>query len=309
MNYFDELVGQEELKRKLSFYLEAYDKTSLIPFLNFVGAKGLGKTAFVRKFSDYITSSLGVKKPLLVINSSSIKSGNQFFEQVFLPHIQDQEVTCFFDEAHCLPREFMYSLLTILSTEKDHIVEYNGVKNNYIFNFKKHHFIFATTESDKLFIPLRDRLTTIEFADYNADELKLIFKKQLPDIEFTDDALDILSETSRGNARSCVLRANEVKSYVERFSIKTFSKEDAEKLFYILGVLPHGLNRIEWQILNILRKEGNCTLSMLAAKTGLSRTAIQRDHELYLIRKGFISIDGVRYITNNGCKVLESVKK
>jgi len=94
-----------------------------------------------------------------------------------------------------------------------------------------------------------------------------------------------------------------------QIDIKLFTKEDAEKLFFILDILPHGLNRIEWQILNILRKEGNCTLSMLAAKTGLSRTAIQRDFELYLIRKGFISIDGVRYITNNGCKVLESVKK
>ena len=48
MNYFAELVGQEEVKRKLSFYLEAHAKTELVPFLNFVGAKGLGKTAFVR---------------------------------------------------------------------------------------------------------------------------------------------------------------------------------------------------------------------------------------------------------------------
>ncbi len=124
-----------------------------------------------------------------------------------------------------------------------------------------------------------------------------------------EEALSMLSETSRGNARSCVLRAKEVKLYADRFEIKRFTKEDAEKFFFILDILPHGLNRIEWQILNILRKEGNCTLSMLAAKTGLSRTAIQRDHELYLIRKGFISIDNVRYITSNGCKVLELVKK
>jgi Holliday junction resolvasome RuvABC ATP-dependent DNA helicase subunit len=48
---------------------------------------------------------------------------------------------------------------------------------------------------------------------------------------------------------------------------------------------------------------------MLAAKTGLTRTAIQRDYELYLIRKGFISIDNVRYITANGCKALETIKK
>jgi Holliday junction resolvasome RuvABC ATP-dependent DNA helicase subunit len=243
------------------------------------------------------------------LNSSSIKSGNQFFEQVFLPHIQDQEIICFFDEAHCLPRDFTYALLSILSTEKDHVIDYNAGKANYIFNFKKHHFIFATTESDKLFIPLRDRLTTIEFADYNINELRDIFQKALPNIEFDEEALSMLSETSRGNARSCVLRAKEVKLYADRYEITRFTKEDAEKLFFILDILPYGLNRIEWQILNILRKEGSCTLSMLAAKTGLSRTAIQRDFELYLIRKGFISIDNVRYITSNGCKVLELVKK
>ena len=140
----------------------------------------------------------------------------------------------------------------------------------------------------------------LTFYEYNSFEF---------DIEFDEEALSMLSETSRGNARSCVLRAKEVKLYADRYEITRFTKEDAEKLFFILDILPHGLNRIEWQILNILRKEGNCTLSMLAAKTGLSRTAIQRDHELYLIRKGFISIDNVRYITGNGCKVLESVKK
>ena len=58
-----------------------------------------------------------------------------------------------------------------------------------------------------------------------------------------------------------------------------------------------------------VRNNGSCTLSMLAAKTGLTRTAIQRDHELYLIRKGFISIDNIRYITTNGCKALETIKK
>jgi Holliday junction resolvasome RuvABC ATP-dependent DNA helicase subunit len=139
--------------------------------------------------------------------------------------------------------------------------------------------------------------------------LREIFQKSLPNINFDEDALSMLSETSRGNARSCVLRAKEVKLYTDRYEITDFTKEDAQKLFFILGILPYGLNRIEWQILNILRKEGSCTLSMLAAKTGLSRTAIQRDHELYLIRKGFISIDSIRYITTNGCKALETIKK
>jgi hypothetical protein len=44
---------------------------------------------------------------------------------------------------------------------------------------------------------------------------------------------------------------------------------------------------------------------MLAAKTGLSRTAIQRDHELYLMRKNLLVIDGKRNITNDGVKLFD----
>ena len=44
MNLFAELVGQEEVKRKLNFYIESYSKTSTIPFLNFIGAKYMCNT-------------------------------------------------------------------------------------------------------------------------------------------------------------------------------------------------------------------------------------------------------------------------
>ncbi len=41
---FENLIGQENVKKKLNFYLKAYEATSVCPFLNLVGAKGLGKT-------------------------------------------------------------------------------------------------------------------------------------------------------------------------------------------------------------------------------------------------------------------------
>ena len=43
---------------------------------------------------------------------------------------------------------------------------------------------------------------------------------------------------------------------------------------------------------------------MLSAKTGLSRTALQRDHEMYLIKKNLIEIDGQRKITEEGTKLI-----
>ena len=50
-NYFTGLIGQESVKKKLSFYLDAFHKTSVCPFLNLVGAKGLGKTEFAKAFA------------------------------------------------------------------------------------------------------------------------------------------------------------------------------------------------------------------------------------------------------------------
>lgn len=301
---FDSLVGQVEVKRKLAFYASAYATSRTVPFLNFIGARGLGKTNFVRAFSKTLLDSKNAKKPLLEINSSSIKSSAHFFEQIFINHVQDKEVVLFFDECHCLPDNLVFALLTILNTEQSNIKHYNHGDNIYTFDFTKINILFATTESDKIFLPLRDRLTVIEFADYSNAELEQIFKLNLPTIEIEPDALAMLADTSRGNARSCVLRAKEVALYCKNYNVKKFTLDDAKKLVYILGILPHGLNRIEWQILNILRQNGHCSLSALAAKTGLSRTAIQKDHELFLIKKNLIHIDGLRMLTTSGAKVL-----
>lgn len=306
---FSELIGQEKVKSVLRFYLEAYNKTGSVPFLNFVGATGLGKTRFVQEFSKHIKKSDGSRKPLIEINSSSIKSSKQFFEHIFLPHVYDQEVVVFLDEAHSMPRDLTYALLSICNTDKSHVREYNSGDNVYAFDFKRHHFIFATSESDKLFIPLKNRFITIEFADYSHEDLKKIFVANLPDLNFEDEALEILAETSRGNARSCVIRANEVNTYATTYNISTFTVEHARHLFAILGVLPYGLNRVEHQILEILRRDGQCSLTALAAKTGLNRSTVQRDFELYLLRKGFISIDGLRSITTNGHKALDKISK
>ena len=56
--------------------------------------------------------------------------------------------------------------------------------------------------------------------------------------------------------------------------------------------------------LQILKHRGSCSLNMLAAKTGLSRTALQRDHEMYLIKKNLIDIDGQRKITEEGTRLV-----
>ena len=302
---FEKLVGQKQIKSKLNFYIDVHKKTGVVPFLNFIGARGLGKTAYAREFAKNLKNKNGTDKKFIEINSSTIKSLPQFLEQIFIPYIENKEVTVLFDECHALPESLVYTLLTVLNTESNSKREYRVGDVVYEFDFNKHHFLFATTESHELFAPLKDRLTVVEFSDYSTNDLKDIFKSYLPDYTFSEDALQVIAETSRGNARSCILRAKEIKDYCETYKISHVNKEHTLKLFDILGILPQGLNRIEWQILNILKKQGSCSLASLAAKTGLSRSSIQRDHEMFLLRKGFITIEGLRKITYDGVKVVE----
>lgn len=304
---FDGLIGQDNVKKKLSFYLKAFNKTSICPFLNFVGAKGLGKTEFAKSFARNLTNEDGSKRPFIEINCSTIKNNEAFFEQIFLPVIANNEVTILLDEAHALPKDLTNAFLTIFNTEKDHVKDFHWEEQVFTFNFKKQTFLFATTESDKLFPPLKDRLTTIDFEPYEYSELGEILQTKVPDVNFTPDALYQIAKTTRGNARNAVMRAKEIMLFCEAENSPTFNGDSFEKFCDTLGILPHGITCTEKQLLQILAERGASTLSMLSASTGLSTSSIRADHELYLLRKNFMQIDGKRKITPDGKKVLESI--
>lgn len=74
-----------------------------------------------------------------------------------------------------------------------------------------------------------------------------------------------------------------------------------------IGILPYGLTYTEKQILDTLHHRGSATLTGLAAKIGLSKSALQRDHELYLLNKNLIEIDGKRKITCEGLDVCKQL--
>jgi DNA polymerase III delta prime subunit len=306
---FNNLIGQSEIKRQLEFYSQAYQKTSVVPFLLLNGAKGLGKTEFLKQFSKSLTNTDGKPRPMLELNSSTIKNNQMFFEQIFMPIVQNNEVTLFFDECHALPKDLVMAFLSILNTERTPFKEFNWREFTFEFNFTKISMIFATTELDKLFAPLKDRMTILDFKPYKTDELSEIIKGRLEDVEFEDGVLEDIASTTRGNARSAVKRAKEIETYCETQNSNVFMKEEWNRLRQILGIKPLGLTNIEIQILDILKERGPSTLQTIAAVTGMSRTAIQKDAELYLLQKALMKIDGTREITRLGTEVLNEIKE
>ena len=306
---FEKLVGQPEIKRQLEFYSKAYQRTSTVPFILLNGAKGLGKTEFLKAFSKSLTNVDGKPRPMLELNSSTIKNNAMFFEQIFMPIVQGNEVTLFFDECHALPNDLVMAFLSITNTERSPIKEFNWREFTFTFDFTKISMIFATTELDKMFAPLKDRLTILDFRPYSTDELIDIIKGRLEDVEFEDGLLQQIASTTRGNARSAVKRAKEIETFCESQNSNVFMREEWNELRRILGIKPLGMTNIEVQILQILNERGASTLQTIAAVTGMSRTAIQKDAELYLLQRGLMKINGVREITRKGSEILAELSR
>ena len=303
---FKNLVGQKNVKKKLNFYLKAFHKTRMNPFLGFFGAKGLGKTEFANAYARNLTNIDGSKRTVMEINCSTIKNNDSFFDQIFIPYILNNEVTVLFDEAHALPNDLTMALLSILDTRHSHLRNFTWKDTVFPFNFKHQSFIFATTESDKLFPPLKDRLTSVDFDSYSPKELGEILSLSI-ECDVNKDVLTQLSSVVRGNARNAIMKAKDINLYIASENVKKFTMYHYNKFCEILGILPFGISCTEKQILEVLKEKGACTLSMLAAKTGLSPTSLRCDHEKYLLRQNLMEIDVKRKITPLGRELMKKV--
>jgi len=307
MGYFDKMIGQEALKRKLSFYIGAFKQTSRMPFLLFSGAKGTGKTAFAKETSKCLCKKDGSSRPSYVINSSILRNNQTFFENIYLTLIHDKDANIILDEAHNIPSDISQALLTICNSEKDPVRRFQWQDATYEFDFERISMFFCTTEQDKLFPPLKDRLAVVDFESYTKQNLIDLVKMYAEDVLFKDGIVESIAKATRGNARSCVKMAQDVETYCKSKEQITFGPDDWAELKADLGILPLGLTNSEVIVLRELNKRGACSLNMLAAATGLSRSALQRDIEQYLLKQDLIRIDGKRKITKDGQKILASI--
>src|SRR5438046_5085430 len=113
-NLFDNIVGQWASKRQLGFLLQVHQKTRLLDHLAIIGGSGQGKTtiaeAIGRGLFEYDdngkvvlhkntkTSKLVPKiRAFHAVNCATLTTFSAFVNQWIIPHIQDRQVTIFFD--------------------------------------------------------------------------------------------------------------------------------------------------------------------------------------------------------------------
>ena len=309
---FPKIVGQDVAKRRLKFYIDGYNASHIIPHLMFIAPKGCGKTMMAKALGKNLVQKDDPTKPkpFLEINCSPIKSVKQLFNQIIIPHVNQKECTILFDEASELPKDVTMALLTILNPNATNRTSFSVEDYVVDFDFSRQSFIFATTEAQHIFHALMDRCERIDLEEYTYDELGEIVTRILPEISFEGKALTELAAVLRGNARAAQKMATNIQTHLAAKRSSRFTMEEWNYLQYHLGILPLGLSPIELQVLNFLDGRKNCSLTYLAAKTGLTKACLQRDFEMYLQKHNLMEIttEG-RAITCKGKKYLKNQKE
>jgi Holliday junction resolvasome RuvABC ATP-dependent DNA helicase subunit len=269
----------------------------------FIAPKGCGKTTLAKAMGKNMISREDTTRPkkFLEINCSTVKSVKQFFNQIIIPHINMQECTVLLDECSELPKDVTMMLLTVLNPNAENRTTFSYEDYTVDFDFSQQSFMFATTEAQSVFHALMDRCERVDLEEYTYNELAQIVCRVLPDYKFEDDVLEDVATVLRGNARAAQKISNHIKSYLLHRKRTTFTKKDWKELSSALGILPLGLSPIELQILNILDRRKESSLTRISAKTGLTKSCVQRDFELYLQKHDLMEITTAgRAITKKG---------
>jgi len=310
MNYFDEMIGQKKTKSVLGFYIDAFEKTEILPHMFIVGMRGQGKTMLATQVAKNLRSkTLGRVKPMLTINCSTLKNVRQFIEDIVLQYVRDQHITLFFDEVHEMPAPIQTCLLTVLNPNKHNMNTLRFEDYNIEFDFTKVSFIFATTDPQRVITPLKDRCRMIHMEEYQYDELGQIVKNNSEDLEFDEETLRDIASVCRGNARNATLMAKDnIMQFARRHNVSYIDMNIWGRIKSVLGILPLGLENTELQILKVLKERNICSLTNISAVTGLSSQALRAEFELYPLKHNLMEIaQGGRRLTKQGREYLEAI--
>lgn len=307
---FDDVIGQVAAKAKLGFYAGGHNIEGWSPNILLTGPKGMGKTHTAISFAKKLTKPIGEDgalkfKRIEIINCVTLRTVNRF-AQWYQNSIQGKYNTVIFDEASEIPKEIQMLFLSMFAPNVVNMVTVGDVLLEV--DLKQQSFVFCTSEPQKVFRALVDRLRRIDLAEYTVSEFAEIIKKNLKNVAATDEALMEAVSICRGNARKAKETADDIGLYCSQIQRETFGIEEFKGFTTDLGIFPLGLRPMEILVLQSLR-QGEKTLTSLCAITGLSPSSTRMDYEEYLQKMGLMVVgDGrCRFITQAGLEYLRNV--
>ena len=278
---FAELIGQKQVKEEINMRLKAFSAGQCMPSLLFVAPRGKGKSTIAALTGIAMRDLTGGSKRYFELNCASVKNLKQFWYSVVVPVVNDRDVTVLLDESHMLPNDVMNFLLTGINPNVANRNSYTYDDMTIDIDLKRQTFFFATTDVQKMAMPLVNRCRRIDLQDYSTCEMSEILLKAAKEISFEDAVLSEAAGTLRGTPRQAIMLANDIRTFLAPSKRTCFLQDDWDELKKVMGILPLGLPRLELAVLRVLEQHKDCSLTRAAATLQMTPAAVQKDLELY----------------------------
>ena len=284
---FDDYIGQNDVKRKLSVYVQAARaRGEALDHCLFYGPPGLGKTTL----AQIIANELAVN--MHVISGPSIERPGDLV--ALLTNLSAFDVL-FIDEIHRINRsveEVLYSAMEDYVI--DIIIGKGPSARSLRMDLPPFTLIGATTRAGSMSSPLRDRFGIMEHLQFYAvDDLETIIERNAGflNIPIEHEGAHIIAMRSRGTPRI----ANRLLSRVRDFAqVEGMGLIDAAISSYALDQLEvdkAGLDNLDRKLLRTIinqYKGGPVGMDTLAASIGEERVTLEDVCEPYLLQEGFL---------------------
>jgi len=284
---FEDYIGQEKLKEKLSLFIKAAKmRNDALDHTLLYGSPGLGKTTL----AGVIANEMGVN---FKITSGPVldKAGDL---AAIMTSLEENDVL-FIDEIHRLNtsvEEILYPAME--DGELDIIIGKGPSARSIRVELPTFTLIGATTRAGLLSSPLRDRFGVIHRMDYYTQEelMKIVIRgARILDVEIEKEGAGEIASRSRGTPRIANRFLKRVRDYAQIRGNGIITKKIAQEALKLLEVDEFGLDNLDRAILyGIMEKYngGPVGIETLSLLLGEDRRTLEEVYEPYLVKIGFV---------------------
>ncbi|TSC92118.1 MAG: Holliday junction DNA helicase subunit RuvB [Candidatus Berkelbacteria bacterium Licking1014_85] len=286
-NKLKEYIGQENIKKSLSVFIEAATKRNdSLDHVLIHGCPGLGKTTLANIIAHELGSSIRVTSGPAITRIGDLAS--------ILTNLEQNDCL-FIDEIHRLPKNIEEALYPVMEDfSLDLTIGKGPSAKNLRLDIPRFTLIGATTRIGAISSPMRDRFGVNYQLNFYADsEIEKIIKRsaKILKIEISDEAVKEIAKRSRKTPRI----ANRLLARIRDFAqVKGNGKIDyniAQTTLGHLDIDKNGLDQADRKIITVIGEKfngGPVGLSTIAAATNEERETLEGVIEPYLLQLGLI---------------------